>query len=191
VKRGSCGRQLFGEVSLRDSEGREHPGSGELWVRNATVHPCYLDATLNEEKFRDGWFRTGDLFCRDSDGDFFHRGRVDDMFICNGRNIYPLEIELLLMRHAAVEAACAAPVSLGSNGQAPAVMIVPRAPIDPAAIQDFAMKHGASHAVPQLVLMTDQLPLIGPGKLDRVRVRHLLQQAYEQDVHRLASLDPV
>ena len=179
IKRGSCGKQLFGEISLRDPHGREQSGSGELWVRNATVHRCYLDEDLNAQRFSGGWFRTGDLFFRDADGDFFHRGRVDDMFICNGKNIYPLEIELLLMQHPAVEAACAAPVTHDVNGTVPAVMIVAREPVSATAIQDFAMKNGASHAVPQLVVLAERLPILGPGKLDRMRVQQLLQEACE------------
>jgi len=179
VKRGSCGKQLFGEISLRDAQGREHPDSGELWVRNPTVHRCYTDDSLNEARFSGGWYRSGDLFHRDADGDFFYRGRVDDMFICNGKNIYPQEVELLLMRHPAVEAACAAPVTFGADGPVPAVMIVAREWVSEAAIQDFAMRHGASHAVPQMVLFAQSLPHLGPGKLDRPGVRKLLQEAYE------------
>jgi long-chain acyl-CoA synthetase len=188
VKRGSCGKQLFGEISLRDTQGREHPDSGELWVRNPTVHPCYMDASLNDERLRGGWFRTGDLFFRDADGDFFHRGRVDDMFICNGKNIYPMEMELLLMKHPAVEAACAAPVTFATHGPVPAAMIVARYPVSEAAVQDFAMRNGASHAVPQLVVFAESLPLLGPGKLDRIRVKQVLQQAYENARH-VVSLD--
>jgi acyl-CoA synthetase (AMP-forming)/AMP-acid ligase II len=177
VKRGSCGRQLFGELSLRDELGREQPDEGELWVRNATVHRCYLDDALNEERMTAGWFRTGDLFHRNADGDFYHRGRVDDMFIYNGKNIYPIEMELLLMKHPAVEAVCAAPVNLPDKGPIPAALIVLRDTVTKAEIQAFSMKNGPSHAVPQIVLFTDHIPLVGPGKIDRRWVMHALQRS--------------
>jgi acyl-CoA synthetase (AMP-forming)/AMP-acid ligase II len=177
IKPASCGRQLFGELRLCDAQGREQPDLGELWIRNATVHRCYLDAALNEARIVDGWFKTGDLFYRDAAGEFFHRGRVDDMFICNGKNIYPTEIELLLMRHAAIESACAAPVASAEKGVIPAVLIVSREPISEAEIQEFAMRFGPSHAAPQLVKFVSALPQLGPGKIDRGRVARILQEA--------------
>jgi acyl-CoA synthetase (AMP-forming)/AMP-acid ligase II len=179
VERGSCGKPLFGEVSLRDAQGRPQLEEGELWVRNATVHVCYLDEAMNEDRFRNGWFRTGDLFFKDEDGNFFHRGRADDMFVCNGKNIYPAELEQLLMRHPDVDLACAAPVSMAAKGPVPAVAVSVRRAVRAAELQEFCMLNGPSHAVPQLVLFLETLPIIGPGKIDRQRVGRLLQQACE------------
>ncbi len=177
LKPTSCGRQIFGELSLRDADGREQADFGELWIRNATVHRCYLDSRLNEERpAADGWFRSGDLFHRDADGDFFHRGRIDDMFICNGKNIYPPEVELLLMKHPAVELACAAAVQLPGRGPVPGAVIVARQPVSEAELQEFFMKNGPSHAVPQVIRFAANIPLIGPGKIDRPGVTRLLAQ---------------
>jgi long-chain acyl-CoA synthetase len=178
VKPGSCGKPFFGEVSLRDSQGREQSEFGELWVRNATVRACYTDPALNEERLHGGWFRTGDLFSRDEDGDYFHRGRADDMFICNGKNIYPVEIEGLLSGHAAVEMACAGPVTLPGKGPVPGVLIVTRSPVTEAELQAYCMRHGASHAVPQVIRFVASLPLLGPGKIDRQGAQRLLQQSF-------------
>ncbi len=179
IKRSSCGRQLFGELKLCDSQGAEHPNYGELWVRNATVHACYPQPHLNESRIRDGWFRTGDLFHRDEDGDFYHRGRADDMFVCNGKNIYPLEIETLLLKHAAVDSVCAVPVSAGEKGVVPAVLIVPKQPVSEAQIQEFFVTVGPSHAIPRVVKLVDSMPLLGPGKTDRRRATQMLQEAYD------------
>ncbi len=179
VKPMSCGRQLFGELSLRDRDGKVAANDGELWVRNETVHDCYPDPGLREAKLSGGWLRTGDLFHRDEDGDFFHRGRVDDMFVCNGKNIYPQEIERLLMQHPAIEIACAAPVSSRRKGVVPAALIVARQPLSDAEVQDFLMRNGPSHAVPQVVRIVDSLPRIGPGKVDRPGAARLLQAAYD------------
>ncbi len=178
VKRGSCGRQLFGELKLCDPQGVEQPDAGELWVRNSTVRNCYFQSSLNASRIRQGWFRTGDLFYRDEEGDFFHRGRADDMFVCNGKNIYPLEIELLLLSHPQVESACAAPVSRAGKGVLPAALIVPKGStaISATQIQEFFMSVGPTHAVPQVVKFVDAMPLLGPGKLDRRRAAQLLQE---------------
>ncbi len=179
IKPGSCGRQLFGELSLRDVDGSVREDFGELWVRNATVHACYLDHEMNDARLRGGWFRTGDLFARDEDGDFFHRGRVDDMFICNGKNIYPLEMELLLMQHPSVEAVCAAPVSFPHKGPVPAVLVVSSQPLTSREVQDHFRRNGPPHLVPQFVMFADGLPLLGPGKADRRQAATLLQSGFE------------
>lgn len=179
ITRGSAGKQLFGELTLRDGSGVVHPSEGELWVRNPTVHRCYLDAELNAKHLCDGWFRTGDLFHKDPDGHYFHRGRVDDMFICRGKNIYPIEMELLLARHPAVEAVCAAPVITRTKLQVPAALVVCRSDVSESDIQAFSSQNGPSHSIPQIVRFAETLPQLGPGKVDRRRVTQILQQACE------------
>jgi acyl-CoA synthetase (AMP-forming)/AMP-acid ligase II len=179
IKHGSCGRQLFGELNLRDADGTVREDFGELWVRNATVHRCYLDPALNEARLRGGWFRTGDLFARDEDGDFFHRGRVDDMFICNGKNIYPLEMELLLLQRPGVEAVCAAPVTSRHKGLVPTVLVVTSQPLSRVQIQNHFRSNGPPHTVPQFVMFADALPLLGSGKTDRRQAASMLQAAYD------------
>lgn len=179
IKRGSCGKQLFGELKLCDPQGQEHPDSGELWVRNSTVYECYRQAEHNASRIRGGWFRTGDLFHRDAEGDFFHRGRADDMFICNGKNIYPIEIELLLAKHPAVDAACAAPIVSPVSGIVPAVLVVPRQPTSATELQEFFARVGPSHAIPQVVKLVDSMPLLGPAKIDRRRATQMLQEAHD------------
>ncbi len=179
-KPGSCGKHCFGEIKLLGEDGTEHPEFGELWVRNPTVHACYLDPALNEERLREGWFRTKDLFYRDPDGYFFHRGRCDDMFICNGKNIYPADIEKIMASHPAVELACAAPVTDGQSGHIPAVLILARTTISGAALMDFAAKNGPAHAVPRLVEFTSDMPRVGPGKINRLEAARQLQSAYDR-----------
>jgi fatty-acyl-CoA synthase len=179
VKPGSSGRQQFGEVSLRHTDGSVREDFGELWVRNGTVHPCYLEPEMNDARLRGGWFRTGDLFARDEDGDFFHRGRVDDMFICNGKNIYPLEMELLLLQRPGIEAACAAPVTSLHKGPVPAVLVVASTPLSSRDVQEHFRRNAAIHTIPQLVIFADALPLLGSGKVDRRQVASLLQAGYD------------
>ena len=53
---------------------------------------------VNAERLTDGWYHTGDLMKRDSDGWYFFVGRVDDMFVCAGENIYPDAVEQMLER---------------------------------------------------------------------------------------------
>lgn len=83
------------------------------------------------------------------------------------------------MKHPDIECVCAAPVDAGVNGTVPAAMIVTRKPLTQGEVQDFSTRKGATHAVPQVIVFAPNLPLLGVGKVDRVRVRNFLQQAYE------------
>jgi acyl-CoA synthetase (AMP-forming)/AMP-acid ligase II len=180
VKPGSCGTLCFGDVRLIDAQGREDPSFGELWVSNPTVHACYLDPSLNDERLRDGWFRTGDLFFRDDDGHFFHRGRSDDMFVHNGKNVYPAELEAVLMKHPDVEQVCAVPIRGADDAALPAVLIRSKRELSAGEVLDFSAKNGASHAIPKLVAFTDGFPEAGPGKIDRAAVVRRLQADFDR-----------
>lgn len=180
IARGSCGKQLFEEVKLVDESGREH-NPGELWLRNPTVHRCYLDENLNEQKFTtEGWLKTGDLFYRDAAGNFFHKGRIDDMFVCNGKNIYPAEIEFALLRHPAIERAVAAPIEDHAGRLVPAALVQSTLPVEESGLIDFFLQMGPLHAMPKYVKTIARLPELGPSKVDRKACQAHLQAHYYQ-----------
>jgi acyl-CoA synthetase (AMP-forming)/AMP-acid ligase II len=170
---GSCGTPLDGcEVKLLDEHGREHPSLGELWVRQPGVTPGYHNLPeINRARLVDGWLKTGDIFFRDADGNFFFRGRTDDMFVCGGENVYPIEVESLLLRHPAVANVCVVPVPHATKGEAPAALVVARAPVDEAALKRFCLDNGPAFSHPRRVLFADALPLSGAGKIDRAAVK--------------------
>jgi long-chain acyl-CoA synthetase len=180
VKPGSCGTHAFGEIRLVDADGQDADTFGELVVRNESVHACYLDNELNASRIVNGWFRTRDLFFKDPDGCFFYRGRCDDMFICNGKNVYPAQLETLFTDHPAVELACATSVQTGDGDVVPALFIVPRAAISETEIIDFAARNGPRYAIPRLVHFTPSAPKLGPGKIDRAEVARVLQGVYDR-----------
>ena len=66
---------------------------------------------------QDGWLRTGDLFHWDEEGFYYFKGRTDDMFNSGGENIYPKEVENLLLSHPAVVDACVVPVPMRSRAR--------------------------------------------------------------------------
>ena len=124
VPRGSCGAAWpEGEVKLvRD--GVEDPRGGELWVRNPGVTTGYHNLPhVNADRIRDGWLATGDLFLRDDDGFYHFRGRTDDMFNSGGENIYPKEVEDLLLFAPGCAGCGGAAVPHAVKGAVPAAMV--------------------------------------------------------------------
>jgi acyl-CoA synthetase (AMP-forming)/AMP-acid ligase II len=168
---GSCGVAWpEGEVKLVAADGKEDPSYGELWVKNPGVTPGYYNLPeVNRQRLVDGWIKTGDLFSRDKDGFFYFRGRTDDMFNCGGENVYPLEVENLMLRHPDVADVSVVPVPHKIKGEAPVAMVVRRrgAVVDEAKLREFTLANGPAYAHPRRVFFADSLPLNGAGKTDR------------------------
>ena len=182
VPHGSCGVAWpEGEVKLVDADGTEHPSDGELWVRNPGVTPGYHNLPdVTAKRLGDGWLRTGDLFHRDADGFYYFRGRTDDMFTSGGENIYPKEVEDLLLSHEAVVDACVVPVPHAVKGEVPValVMLAREDATTPAALKEFALRQGPAYAHPREVVVVDEIPLNGAGKADRVRVAAMMCERF-------------
>jgi len=108
-KPGSIGIPIPGlEVRIVDDNGAGLPAGeiGELLVRGKNVMPGYYkDEKATAEVIRDGWLHTGDLARIDGDGYIFLTGRKKRMIITSGFNVYPLEVEIVLEMHPAVQTA--------------------------------------------------------------------------------------
>ncbi|MBV8845196.1 MAG: acyl--CoA ligase [Bryobacterales bacterium] len=102
-KTGSVGRAMpISEMTVVDESGAEVPDGteGEICIRGANVAIGYHKLPeLQASKFRDGWYHSGDYGMRDEDGDYFFRGRRDDLIVKGGEKIYPAEIENVLATH--------------------------------------------------------------------------------------------
>lgn len=184
IPEGSCGRLLFGEVKLVDKQGHRNNKQGELWIKNKTVFPCYTDSELNLQCFHKGWFRTGDLFYRDAEGNYYHRGRQDNMFVVHGENIYPAEIENIFNAHQAIKQSVVSPIKNLEKRVFPAVLVKTVSSgrnIKPGKgeLIDYYLAHGSQHAAPGWIFFADVIPTIASGKVDRIKCASLLQQSYE------------
>jgi acyl-CoA synthetase (AMP-forming)/AMP-acid ligase II len=172
---GSCGVVApEWEVKLVDGEGRENGEIGELWVRAPSVMQGYLNRPeLTAERLVDGWLKTGDILRRDSEGFFYFQSRTDDMFSCGGENVYPKEVELMLVRHPAVLDAAAFPVPHEVKGLAPSALVVLRPDAEASAedLKRHCLENGPAYAHPRHVFFVDSLPASSTGKLDRNAVR--------------------
>jgi long-chain acyl-CoA synthetase len=117
----------------------------------------------------DGYYRTGDVFCRDEDGFFFFVGRADDMFVCGGENIYPGEVERMLERHPGIHQAAILPIPDELKGYKPIAFVVRAsgAAIDEEAVKQFALASAPAYQHPRRVFFIEEMPLAGTNKIDK------------------------
>lgn len=128
---------------------------------------------LTREHLRDGWYRTGDLMRRDADGFFYFVGREDDMFVCNGENIYPLTVEQLIEAMPDVVSAAVVPIEDVRRGQIPVAFVTLRkgATVSADEVKRHVLGSAAPHNHPRHVFIVDCLPETPTGKVDKVRLR--------------------
>ena len=126
---------------------------------------------LNKEVFTsDGWFRTGDIGVRSSDGYITLEGRRSELIISGGFNIYPREIEELLMEQPGIREATVVGVPDAARGEVPVAYLVSDDPIDSAGLTGVLRTQLASFKVPRVFVRMDALPRTALGKVQK----HLL-----------------
>jgi malonyl-CoA/methylmalonyl-CoA synthetase len=171
---GSVGFPLPG-VSLRivDAEREECAAGavGEVWVKGPSIcHGYWRRPDADAEALVDGWFRTGDLGERSTDGYVTLRGRATDLIISGGFNIYPREIEDMLLEQPGVREAAVIGAPDATRGEVPIAYLVSDAPLDPVALDAACRRQLASFKVPRAFLPVHSLPRTALGKVQR----HLL-----------------
>jgi long-chain acyl-CoA synthetase len=185
VPRGSCG-VAAPEVAVKmvGENGLENDSHGELWVKSPAVLAGYNNRPgLNEERLTDGWLHTGDIFRKDEGGFYFFMGRIDDQFSCGGENIYPKEVELLLVQHPDIIDAVVMPIAHDVKGLAPAALVTvrPGSSCTEDAIKAFTLEHGAAYAHPRRIFIIDALPIGGTGKVDRPAAKQMIENSIATD----------
>lgn len=161
------------QLKLVDPDTGAESNRGELWVKSKGVMLGYHGLPeANAERLTDGWYHTGDLMHRDEDGWYFFVGRVDDMFVCAGENIYPDAVEQMLEHHPSVHQAVVVPVRDELKGQLPTVFIRSEAGVQINAddIKEYALKNGPAYAHPRHVWFVDEIPLASTAKIDRTQL---------------------
>lgn len=169
---GSIGVPLWGvQVRLVDRDWNTVEGAdavGEIAIRGHNVMKGYLgrpDATA--EAMRDGWFRTGDLARRDADGFYYIVDRAKDMIVRGGFNVYPREIEEVLMTHDAVSLAAVVGVPNERHGEEVRAYVIP-APgteVTAAELIAWSKERMASYKYPREVRLVEHLPMTATGKI--------------------------
>ncbi|MFK9095201.1 o-succinylbenzoate--CoA ligase [Bacillus salipaludis] len=175
AKLGSAGKTLFPaqlKIVLDNGCPAKAGEAGEIAVKGANVTQGYLyrpEAT--KEKFRDGWFYTGDIGYMDEEGFLYVIDRRSDLIISGGENIYPAEIEAVLLAHPSVADAGVTRIDDLKWGQVPAAFIVKREDITKDELQQFCHTHLAKYKVPKAFYFVEKLPRNAAKKLLRRELR--------------------
>jgi long-chain acyl-CoA synthetase len=171
-KPGSIGTPIWGiEVKLVDAEWKTIEDTdevGEIAIRGHNIMKGYYkrpEATA--EVMRDGWFRTGDLARRDEDGYYFIVDRAKDMIIRGGFNVYPREVEEVLMTHEAVSLAAVVGVPHDSHGEEVKAFVIRQegADITEDDLVAWAKEEMAGYKYPRIIEFRDELPMTATGKI--------------------------
>jgi long-chain acyl-CoA synthetase len=174
---GSIGPPLPGiDVRLVGDDGEDVlPGDpGEIWVRGPNVFLGYWDdPAATELVLTNGWLRTGDVAVADDDGYLSLVDRKKDLVIVSGFNVYPAEVEEVLLTHPAIADAAVIGVPSARTGEAVAAWVVPDAgaTVTVEQVREHAAAHLARYKVPSTVQIVESLPRNEAGKLLRRALR--------------------
>ncbi|MEM9564685.1 MAG: AMP-binding protein [Actinomycetota bacterium] len=175
---GSVGRLTPGvEARIVDEEGNDClvGDPGELLVRGPMVFPGYWtpDGVDRGPLTDDGWLQTGDLAVVDDDGNLAIVGRRKDLIIVSGFNVFPAEVEAVLLDHPDVADAGVVGEPSVSTGEAVVAFVVPVGgrQIDEGELRDRCRTELARYKVPSRIVIAPDLPVGPTGKLQRGRLR--------------------
>ncbi|MCA1727806.1 MAG: long-chain fatty acid--CoA ligase [Actinobacteria bacterium] len=175
---GSIGLPLPGlEVRLIDEDGEdvEEGDPGEIVVRGPNVFGGYWGKEEDSRSafLEGGWLRTGDVAVRDDEGYLYLVDRKKDLIIVSGFNVYPHEVEEVLVRHPDVEEAAVIGVPDPRTGETVKALVVPRqgAELSPDEVTEFAGGSLARFKVPRYVEVVPSLPKHVTGKVLRRALR--------------------
>ncbi len=169
---GSIGVPIWGvQLKLIDGDWKTVEGAdqvGEIAIRGHNIMKGYYnrpDATA--EVMRDGWFRSGDLARRDEDGFYYIVDRAKDMIIRGGFNVYPREIEEVLMTHPAVSLAAVVGVPDESHGEEIKAFVILNegASVTGEELVAWSKEQMAAYKYPRIVEVAANLPMTATGKI--------------------------
>jgi len=180
TKVGSAGKPLR-HIELRiareDGSAAGPAESGEIWCRGPVVTPGYWRRDdANDDAFVDGWFRTGDIGSKDTDGFYYVEDRLKDMYISGGENVYPAEIENVLYELEEIREAAVIGVPDERWGETGCAVVVckERGGIEAADILAHCRPKLARFKQPTHVVFVDELPRNATGKVLKFELRRTI-----------------
>jgi long-chain acyl-CoA synthetase len=174
VRVGSIGKPVPGvEMKLIDPESWEEVewsehAIGEIAIKGHNIMKGYYDRPdATDEAIQDGWFRTGDLGRRDADGWYYIVDRSKDMIIRGGYNVYPREIEEVLMSHPDVSLAAVIGIPDDSHGEEVKAVVILNdgATVTEEELVAWGKKEMAAYKYPRVIEFVPSLPMTATGKI--------------------------
>ena len=140
--------------------------SGRQVGKNTVGQVCIRSAWSSN---RTSWIETGDLAYRDAEGDIFLCGRVDDMIISGGENVYPIELENILTQHPDIDSVAVFGIPDQEFGQRLKAVVIRKQDtiLKQTALLDWLKPRVARYQMPAIIEFRDELPHTSIGKLDK------------------------
>ncbi|MCA1066488.1 o-succinylbenzoate--CoA ligase [Rossellomorea sp. AcN35-11] len=179
TKLGSAGKPLFpSELKIKQENGSAIANKeGEILVKGPNVTRGYYRRNeANSKSFEDGWFRTGDIGYVDEDGFLFVLDRRSDLIISGGENIYPAEIESVLLGCEGVHDAGVVGIPSDEWGQVPCAFVVKSQSVTKEQIISHCSEHLATYKQPKKMVFVKELPRNASNKL----LRRILKDQWEK-----------
>jgi acyl-CoA synthetase (AMP-forming)/AMP-acid ligase II len=175
-KAGSVGKPFFyTELRIVDADGEDLPAreEGEIIVRSPTIMKEYWnDPESTVKTIRNGWYHTGDIGIRDEEGFITIRERIKDMIISGGENVYPAEVENVLMQHPQILDAAVIGQESRKWGESPFAVVVLASPgLREADVLGHCDGKLARFKIPKGVAFVDELPRNTLGKVLKRQLR--------------------
>ena len=165
----TVGRPIPGiELRIVDDDGAEVAAGarGEIVVRGESLMAGYLDDPASTaEVIRDGWLHTGDVGTQDAEGRLRVVDRLKDMLLVGGFNVYPVEVEHLLVEHPGIREAAVVGVPDDRLGEVPVAHVVTEGPFDEKEVLAFCRARISSYKVPRRIVECRELPRNTAGKV--------------------------
>ena len=154
--------------------------AGEILVRGPNVmYEYWGNESATQESLRDGWFYTGDVGHKDSEGYYYIDDRKKDVIVSGGENIYPAELEQLLQEVDGVNDVAVVARTSAQWGEIPVAVIEKKAGVELTADKILAIFEGrlARYKHPREVVFVDELPRNAMGKVQKFKVREIIQDS--------------
>jgi acyl-CoA synthetase (AMP-forming)/AMP-acid ligase II len=179
---GSTGKPFFHtDIRIVDEHGAEVGPDvpGEILVRGRHIMAGYWNRPeATAETIIDGWLHTGDVAVRDDDGFFYIQDRVKDMIISGGENVYPAEIEDVLLSHPGISDIAVIGMPSAKWGESPlAVVVSADADLDEAAVLAHCTGRLARFKLPKRAVFVDSIPRTATGKV----LKRVLREQFSPD----------
>ncbi len=174
LKIGSAGKPLF--FNSIKIDGANQPNTeGEICIRGPHVTPGYIGHFETTGSVEGGWLKSGDIGYLDKDGYLFVVDRRSDLIISGGENIYPAEIENVLLMHPSIEEAGVCGMEDVTWGQVPIAFVTIKSEVTEQTILEFCKMNLASYKLPKRIVFVDHLPRNSSNKLVRRKLKDLIK----------------